>query len=299
MFSVGLVGCGRWGNNHLNVLLKLFDEGVVQRIAVCDVNPDQLSGLSVDAVYTHIDDLLAHETLDAIALVTPPDSHLELLSQALDADLPVLVEKPLSDDHQATLDVLDALPKNAVISVGYLLRHHPGLKRIKSAIEDNAVSDIETVAYVRRTQREWPEGLDALTTLAVHGLDTVSFLLDQPLMDMDVVFIDRQPETVLLRLADAAGRMAIVDVAWGADDEIRAVAVQSPSVDASLDFGTGQLVWRPKEDEEQDPVMEEYSGQALEEEWRAFLDMVKSGTPNITPSVETLLDQSQWMNAHG
>ncbi|MGB1679084.1 MAG: Gfo/Idh/MocA family protein [Poseidonia sp.] len=299
MFSIGLVGCGRWGKNHLNVLMKLLDEGVVQRISVCDVDPTQLAGLSVDAVYTHIDDLLAEETLDAVALVTPPESHLDLLSQALEADIPVLVEKPLSDDHQATHAMLENLPKNAVMLVGYLLRHHPGLRRIKSAIEDNAVSQIETVAYVRRTQRPWPEDLDALTTLAVHGLDAVSWLLDQPLMDMDVVFIDRQSDAVLLRLADASGRMAIVDVAWGADDEIRAVAVQSPSVDASLDFGSGQLVWRPKDDDDQDPVMEEYAGQALEEEWRAFLDMVKSGQPAVNPSVHELLDQSQWMHTNG
>jgi predicted dehydrogenase len=299
MFSIGLVGCGRWGRNHLNVLKKLHNEGVVQRISVCDVDPTQLVGLKVDAVYTHIDNLLAQETLDAVALVTPPESHLDLLSQTLQADIPVLVEKPLSDDHQATHDVLENLPKNTVMMVGYLLRHHPGLKRIKSAIEDKAVSQIETVAYVRRTQRPWPEGLDALTTLAVHGLDTVSWLLDQPLMDMDVVFIDRQSDAVLLRLADASGRMAIVDAAWGADDEIRAVAVQSPSVDASLDFGSGQLAWRSKDDDNQDPVLEEYAGQALEEEWRAFLDMVKTGQPAVSPSVHELLDQSLWMNTNG
>ena len=59
--------------------------------------------------------------------------------------------------------------------VGYLLRYHAGLNRIKAAIDDRAMN-IETLSYRRRTTRMKPSGADPLFTLAVHGLDTARYL---------------------------------------------------------------------------------------------------------------------------
>jgi predicted dehydrogenase len=297
--SVGLVGYGRWGRAHLRVLQQLQNDGLIHRIAVCDVNPVQLKGLVVDAVYAHIDELLAGETLDAVALVTPPESHLDLLQRVVGEGLAVLVEKPLSDDHQAAAEVLRNLPNQTVMLVGYLLRHHPGVLRLKSAIEDDALAGIEVVAYVRRTTRPQPEGTDALVTLAVHGLDTVAWLLDEALMDMEVVHMDRQSEGVLMRLRDQYGRMAIVDTAWGASEEVRKIAVQTSTLAAALDFGEGELTWHLDQEAAGDSVVERYASQALEEEWRVFLDMVQAKEPTILPSIDSLLDQSEWFAHHG
>lgn len=299
MVSVGLVGYGRWGRAHLRVLQQLQNDGLIHRISVCDVNPAQVKGLTVDAVYSHIDELLAGETLDAVALVTPPESHLDLLQRVVGEGLAVLVEKPLSDDHQAASEVLQNLPNQTTMLVGYLLRHHPGVLRLKSAIEDDALAGIEVVAYVRRTTRPQPEDTDALLTLAVHGLDAVAWLLDEALMDMEVVHMDRQSESVLMRLRDQHGRMAIVDTAWGASEEVRKIAVQTPTAAAALDFGEGELTWHIDQDAAGDSIIEQYASQALEEEWRVFLDMVKSKKPTIFPSIDSLLDQSEWFAHYG
>lgn len=299
MFSVGLVGCGRWGKVHLGVLQQLQREGLVRRVSVCDVDPAQLKGFVVDALYTHINDMVEGEDLDAVALVTPADNHLELLQLVLNKGLPVLVEKPLSNDHQAAIDALQTLPKHTIMLVGYLLRHHPGVLRLKSAIEDEALSGIEVVAYVRRTTRPQPEGADALTSLAVHGLDTVAWLLDEALMDMEVVYMDRHHSNTLLRLQDKHGRRAIVDTAWGATEEVRKVAVHTSTNGASLDFGQGELSWHLGQEGEAESVVEHYAGQALEQEWRVFLEMVKVNEPKVVPCVQDLLDQSAWMKNHG
>ena len=38
--TIGLVGCGRWGANHLATLVALREEGLLTRIVVTDADPD-------------------------------------------------------------------------------------------------------------------------------------------------------------------------------------------------------------------------------------------------------------------
>lgn len=71
MRSVALIGCGRWGTNHLQVLQKLRAQGMVGRLVVCDIDATKLKTLKADAVYASSTVMLANETLDAVAIVTP------------------------------------------------------------------------------------------------------------------------------------------------------------------------------------------------------------------------------------
>ena len=47
--TIGLVGCGRWGANHLKVLNTLKSTGQLHRIAVCDIDPKKLESIQADA----------------------------------------------------------------------------------------------------------------------------------------------------------------------------------------------------------------------------------------------------------
>ena len=304
--SIALVGCGRWGSNHLNVLQRLRAEGLIGRIVVCDVDPSKLSGLEVDASYTSFGEVLRHESLDAVAVVTPPDSHLSLMEQALEHGLPVLVEKPLSDNHDALEHSLATLHKDAQIMVGYLLRHHPGMHALRTHIDAGLVGKVVSVTYVRTTRRNRPKGADPVKTLAVHGLDIVAWLLSSPLMEMTTNTASKYEDWAEIGLETKQGATGVIEVGWNWEDEGRQIIVVGETGSQIVfDFGTGELTSVNLLENFGNlsslfgPETVPYKREALEEEWRAFLERNRSSKPYIFPSLNTLLDQSAWIEKYG
>ena len=295
--TIGLVGCGRWGMNHYRTLISLRARGFVDRVVVCDINPSALTGLEADETYTSLQVMMETETLAGAAVVTPSTTHLELAQNLLDQNIPLFVEKPLADDHEKAMNFLRKLPDSTILVAGYLLRHHAGLQRMKAAIEDRDLN-VEILTYRRRTKRPKPTGLDIVSTLAVHGLDATTFLLGAPLMSMDIIQFNRTPTSAQIRFLHE-GQIALIDVAWGAEEEQRLIGVQGTMRGAVLDFGTGEFSWHIGEGFDEKPLVEQFPNNPLEQEWVYFLEKIAAQSPCVFPPTSTLMDISAWLGEHG
>lgn len=295
--TIGLVGCGRWGMNHYRTLISLRARGFVNRVVVCDINPSVLTGLEADETYTSLDAMMGAENLTGVAVVTPPNTHIELAEKLLFENIPLFVEKPLADNHGKAMNFLQNLPDSTILVTGYLLRHHAGLRRMKAAIEDRELQ-VETLSYQRRTKRPKPAGLDVVSTLAVHGLDATTFLLDAPLMSMDITRFHRTHNSAQIWLRHE-GQVVLIDVAWGADEEQRLIGVQGTLRGAVLDFGTGEFSWHIGDGLDEKPLLEQFSGEPLEQEWLYFLEKISTQSPCVFPPASTLMDLSAWLEEHG
>jgi predicted dehydrogenase len=93
--TVGVVGPGRWGVE----LARAFDDSPLADVRwVCDerpVGPVRAHPRTTPAFTRELDDLLADETLDAVAFATPGASRRALVRRALEADKHVYVDGPL------------------------------------------------------------------------------------------------------------------------------------------------------------------------------------------------------------
>ena len=295
-FAIGLIGCGRWGSNHHRVLAELRREGHLHRLVICDVDENKTRGLDADACYTSIEAMLADEQLDGVAIVTPPQTHLSLVRTALDVGLPVLVEKPLSEDHNENERFLEGLT-DGVLVVGYILRHHAGLQEFCSTEVRTAIGDAVAVRYVRRTPRQRPVGAAPVPTLGVHGLDVIAWLLDQPLMSADTHCRLTTDDAASFRLEFPEGTTGQFDVAWSAAEEQRVVEVRGVNGRARLDFGSGAFTLEV----ENEPVrtVSVDINEPLRAEWLYFLGRCRSPEATVFPSKQRLLDQSAWLQSHG
>ena len=95
---VAIVGCGRIGQwHHIPPLLKIRDAKVV---AICDKNEDLVKGaarrFNISRYYTDSSEMLAREEVNMVDICTPPQTHLALSIQAMEAGCHVLVEKPMA-----------------------------------------------------------------------------------------------------------------------------------------------------------------------------------------------------------
>lgn len=93
---MGLIGCGRIGQKHLQALARLPEATLV---ATCDTDREraEAAGVAFDATaYQRPTDLIHHEGLDAVILASPSGFHPEQAMEAMEQGLDVLVEKPLA-----------------------------------------------------------------------------------------------------------------------------------------------------------------------------------------------------------
>lgn len=160
MTRVLVVGCGSIGLRHLANLRAL---GGTETLA-CDLVPERAERAAAKTGARIVPSLEAglEARPAAVVVCTPPDRHLAPARAALEAGADVLIEKPIAD----RLDGLDGLLAAArqpgrVVMVGYNLRFHPGLQRVKELIEAGAVGRALAIyAEFGQYLPDWRRGQD-------------------------------------------------------------------------------------------------------------------------------------------
>jgi predicted dehydrogenase len=101
--KVAIVGCGAIADSHVEEIRKLSG---VEIVAVCDREPIMAEQLAeryrIDRTYSDFSAMLADTAPDVVHITTPPQSHLPLAMEAIDAGAHVLVEKPVAIDASDT-----------------------------------------------------------------------------------------------------------------------------------------------------------------------------------------------------
>lgn len=98
--QVGMAGLGRVGKFHATNFLERTPRA--QLVAAFTPDPNELSWGRINlephgiTLYDNYDEMLKHPGLQAVAIGTATSVHAEEAIKAIDADLHVLCEKPLS-----------------------------------------------------------------------------------------------------------------------------------------------------------------------------------------------------------
>ena len=127
MYRVGIVGFGRIAESaHLPAWLSLPD---VQVVAIADACPERrahAAALLPDArVFSHVEAMLAEETIDYLDICTPPADHLASILEGCQRRVPRIVcEKPLtaSADEYATIASAQARSGSQVYTINSWLQ---------------------------------------------------------------------------------------------------------------------------------------------------------------------------------
>ena len=130
---IALVGAGSMGRNHARVIAQ-SDEAILDVV----VDPFEESGRALaDAHGTRwVPDLSGAGNVDAVVVAASTEHHYGIARQAIDAGLPLLVEKPVCPSLELTLEVLDASQRAGTpIMCGLLERYNPAFVIAKKMIE--------------------------------------------------------------------------------------------------------------------------------------------------------------------
>ena len=88
MLHVALLGCGRWGKNHLKVLASLRDKGILNKITVVDISKvARNAALLADETKSSMEGVEA----DFVVVATPSELHSEHSQKLISNGYHVLV----------------------------------------------------------------------------------------------------------------------------------------------------------------------------------------------------------------
>ena len=207
---------------HLQALLNIQTNFEIDCIVACDTNPSVLNSIQLTGIerHQHPETLVETFQLDAVIIATPDGSHYELGKQFLSQDVDVFVEKPLATtfDHASSLVSL-SIEEGKVLKSGFLLRFHPCIQQARSQIHAGRIGSIQSIRYCKKSRRSGNNGLHALDSLAIHGIDLAEFLLKgQTPLRISEVLGDRMNSELTLEFPNQVE--IHVDVGWGANQDI-------------------------------------------------------------------------------
>jgi predicted dehydrogenase len=173
---IGVAGLGYWGPNLARNFAAIAgcelawccDESAAARERWAPAFPSARFAASLD-------DLLADDALDAVALATPVPTHGELAERVLRAGKHCFVEKPLGQSV-AEAERAVAAASGRVLMVGHLLEYHPGVARLKEIADSGDLGEIHYVYTNRLNLGQLRADENALWSLGAHDVSVVLHL---------------------------------------------------------------------------------------------------------------------------
>jgi 1,5-anhydro-D-fructose reductase (1,5-anhydro-D-mannitol-forming) len=147
------------------------------------------SEYKIPHAFDSVEDLVKHEEVDAVFIVSANSQHCPETVVAAKAGKHVLVEKPMALNVSEAKKMVNACKKNRVkLMVGHMIRFSPLALRIKEIIQSGSIGAVtfiktEFVYDGRTSQRGWLQdqriaGGGPLFDIGVHCLDTLRFVLN-------------------------------------------------------------------------------------------------------------------------
>ncbi|CAM3656788.1 Gfo/Idh/MocA family protein [Erysipelothrix urinaevulpis] len=196
----GIVGCGNIFPMHAYSLRELE---TVDLVAVCDTKQDRADTwskkLNVDAYYDY-ETMLKKAELDVIHICTPHHVHREQMELAMKYGLDIVSEKPATIKYEDYLALMELQEKTGQqIAISFQNRFNPASLKMKEVIQSNDLGKVLAarayLAWDRSDEyygkSDWKgtwdkEGGGVLIDQAIHTLDLMTWLIDQPVTDINI-----------------------------------------------------------------------------------------------------------------
>ena len=206
---LAVAGCGTLFERYY--LPALARSNVWNLVGACDPSAARRQWLQHAwrglVVCERLSQLLEVRNLDALFILTPPDTHYRLGLEALDAGLHVLVEKPMALNAADAQRILEASRRaGRQLWVGFTRRFRAPYQALKTLLGDGLVREIAALrCHMCFTPVAWgavtgylgdeSKGGGVLHDVASHQVDLLAWLLGQPI------------EAVRVREGSAASRV--------------------------------------------------------------------------------------------
>lgn len=232
-----LVGIGKFGCHHARVLKRLHGEGAIEFAGIVVRDPKKRAGVAAEfgvPIYPELS-LPLLKSVDAVDIVTPPDTHYGLIRKCL-PHASVFVEKPLAKTEAECLKLGKlARSHKRVLSAGHIFRFHPVTLKLKEILGKKKMPRKISGAFINPAAAD--DGREPSLEF-LHLFDIVDFLWK------------KDPALVYSR---AEGRVTAVDIryqkncdasfalGWRAEEKLRTLSFRYDGMTVAADFAANMV----------------------------------------------------------
>ncbi|MGH3169226.1 MAG: Gfo/Idh/MocA family protein [Trebonia sp.] len=196
---VGVVGAGAMGADHVARLSRTITGATVSAVIEPDTGRARAAAALAPgaAAFGRVEDALEAGAVDAVLVATPGQFHEPVLLPVLEARLPVLCEKPLTQDPESSWRILEAEEKagRPLIQVGFMRRFDAEYRQLRSLIAADSAGDLLMLRGVHRNpsvRTSYTQEM-LITDSVVHEFDVIPWLAGATINSVEVRYGKRNP----------------------------------------------------------------------------------------------------------
>jgi predicted dehydrogenase len=189
---LALVGCGDIAG--FTAWLARLNRGI-QLVACCDLSSAKAKSFAekhkIPRTYTDYSDMLNKVEMDAVYLAVPHHLHYPMMVEAIQAGIPIFVEKPINRTLREGIEITNLAKKEGIkIGVNYQYRYDAGCYALARAVQRGDLGEIHyariNIPWHREAAyfdgAEWHKSLaqsggGTLITQGSHFIDIVLWAL--------------------------------------------------------------------------------------------------------------------------
>jgi myo-inositol 2-dehydrogenase/D-chiro-inositol 1-dehydrogenase len=239
---IGLLGAGRIGTMHAELIHNRTPGATL--IGVFDVFGEAADrvGKRFDAtVFDSADALINADTVDAIAIATSTETHVDMIIAGAEAGKAIFCEKPISLDLDKVDDALAAVDQAGVaLQIGFNRRFDAGHAAVRQAVLDGTVGEVRQVRITSRDPEPPPvsyiEGSGGIfCDMTIHDFDMARFVTGSDVVEVyakgdcrvdPAIGAAGDLDTVVVVLTHEDGTLTTIDncrqAAYGYDQRVEA-----------------------------------------------------------------------------
>ncbi len=166
----GVVGCGYWGEKHVRVLASMPE---VASVVAIDSDPAIQARIAEahPSVMLRSDLRSALDEIDALLVVTPPESHADLALQAIAAGKHVFIEKPMTrSTAEADHVIAAAAAAGITLAVGHTFVHNAAVHKLIDLVGSGELGTLHHINAARLNLGLYRNDVNVIWDLAAHDI---------------------------------------------------------------------------------------------------------------------------------
>jgi myo-inositol 2-dehydrogenase/D-chiro-inositol 1-dehydrogenase len=189
--SVGVIGTGVMGSEHVRRLASEVEGAVVS--AVADADPARATAAaSAVGARAHVDavELIRSDEVDAVVVASSDATHADFVLACLAEGKPVLCEKPLATTAEASLLVAEAEAASGrrLVQVGFMRRFDPAYAALKRELDEGRLGG-PLLMHCAHRNAGVPPGYTTdmlITSSLTHEIDVIRWITGEEIIAVTV-----------------------------------------------------------------------------------------------------------------
>lgn len=258
----GVIGTGGIGRNHARVYAGLPGVTLAAVFDTDSARAAEIAGPLGAPVAATMEEFIT--MVDVASVAVPTIAHREVAGRLLEAGKHVLVEKPIADNRDDALALVEiARDRSLVLQVGHIERYNPVLRELEAKLGTPRFIEASRLSPFPGRSTDIGVVLD----LMIHDLEIILHLVRSPVASIDAVgvpVLTPREDIANARLRFENGCVANITASRISTDRLRKIRVFQEDTYLSLDYmdqsgylmrkGPGGLTREEVEIEKREPL---------------------------------------------